>query len=82
MSLTLYHSTESTCAQKVRIVMAEKRLAWTEIILNLRKGDQFSPEYLTKPRQLNPKAGSQFCFGVKTLNNTTGKLLFSPKPVE
>lgn len=52
MSLTLYHSTESTCAQKVRIVMAEKQLAWSEIILNLRKGDQFSPEYL----KLNPKA--------------------------
>jgi hypothetical protein len=27
-------------------------------------------------------SGSQFCFGVKTLNNTTGKLLFSPEPVE
>ena len=52
MSLTLYHSTESTCAQKVRIVMAEKQLTWSEIILNLRKGDQFSPEYL----KLNPKA--------------------------
>ena len=52
MNLTLYHSTESTCAQKVRIVMAEKQLAWNEIQLNLRKGDQFSPEYL----KLNPKA--------------------------
>jgi len=52
MSLTLYHSTESTCAQKVRIVMAEKQLNWTENRLNLRKGDQFSPEYL----KLNPKA--------------------------
>ena len=27
-------------------------------------------------------SGSQFCFGVKALNNTTGKLLFSAKPVE
>ncbi len=52
MSLTLYHSSESTCAQKVRIVMAEKRLPWTQIRLNLRKGDQFNPEYL----KLNPKA--------------------------
>ena len=55
--LTLYHSTESTCAQKVRIVMAEKQLAWSEIILNLRKGDQFSPEYL----KLNPKAVTYPC---------------------
>lgn len=52
MSLVLYHSVESTCAQKVRVVMAEKGLAWEEIRLNLRKGEQFKPEYL----RLNPKA--------------------------
>jgi glutathione S-transferase len=52
MSLTLYHSVESTCAQKVRIVLAAKDLDWLEIQLNLRKGEQFSPQYL----QLNPKA--------------------------
>lgn len=52
MSLVLYHSVESTCAQKVRIVLATKRLEWEEKRLNLRKGEQFSPEYL----KLNPKA--------------------------
>jgi len=52
MSLTLYHSFESTCAQKVRIVLAAKHLGWEEIRLNLRKGEQFSPDYL----KLNPKA--------------------------
>lgn len=52
MSLTLYHSVESTCAQKVRLVLAEKQLDWTEKLLNLRKGEQFAPAYL----QLNPKA--------------------------
>jgi glutathione S-transferase len=52
MTLTLYHSVESTCAQKVRIVLAAKRLEWEEIRLNLRKGEQFSPHYL----RLNPKA--------------------------
>jgi glutathione S-transferase len=52
MKLTLYHSVESTCAQKVRIVAAAKNLQWEEIRLNLRKGEQFSPRYL----QLNPKA--------------------------
>ncbi len=52
MSLILYHSVESTCAQKVRLVLAEKSIEWTETLLNLRKGQQFSPEYL----QLNPKA--------------------------
>ena len=52
MSLTLYHSVESTCSQKVRFVLSEKQLQWQEIKLNLRKGDQFKPEYL----KLNPKA--------------------------
>jgi glutathione S-transferase len=52
VSLTLFHSVESTCAQKVRIVLAEKRLRWQEVRLNLRKGEQFEPDYL----KLNPKA--------------------------
>lgn len=52
MTLHLYHSVESTCAQKVRIVLAEKGIPWNEIRLNLRKGEQFDPEYL----KLNPKA--------------------------
>ena len=52
MSLTLYHSVESTCAQKLRIVLAAKGLQWEEIRLNLRKGEQFNPDYL----KLNPKA--------------------------
>ena len=52
MRLVLYHSVESTCAQKVRLVMAEKGLEWDEIRLNLRKGEQFGPDYL----KLNPKA--------------------------
>jgi glutathione S-transferase len=50
--LTLYHSVESTCAQKVRLVLSEKRLAWRDHLVNLRKGEQFTPEYL----KLNPKA--------------------------
>ncbi|MEX2489030.1 MAG: glutathione S-transferase family protein [Pseudomonadales bacterium] len=52
LKLHLYHSVESTCAQKVRIVLAEKDLPWHETRLNLRQGDQFNPEYL----KLNPKA--------------------------
>ncbi|NKB36936.1 MAG: glutathione S-transferase family protein [Gammaproteobacteria bacterium] len=52
MSLTLYHSIESTCSQKVRFVMSEKKLEWEQINLNLRKGEQFTPEYL----KLNRKA--------------------------
>lgn len=52
MNLTLYHSVESTCAQKVRLVLAEKSVPWNEVRVNLRKGDQFKPDYL----KLNPKA--------------------------
>jgi glutathione S-transferase len=52
MTVVLYHSVESTCAQKVRIVLSTKRLEWQEVRLNLRKGEQFAPSYL----RLNPKA--------------------------
>ncbi len=52
MSLLLYTSVESACAQKVRLVLSEKQLVWEEKLLNLRRGDQFLPDYLA----LNPKA--------------------------
>ena len=49
--LRLYHNDMSTCAQKVRIALAEKHLAWESVHLKLRDGDQFDLDYLT----LNPK---------------------------
>jgi glutathione S-transferase len=49
--LELYHNDMSTCAQKVRIVLAEKGLSWESRHLDLRAGDQQKPEYL----KLNPK---------------------------
>lgn len=52
MSITLYHSVEATCSQKVRFVLSEKELDWEETWLNLRKGEQFNPDYL----RINPKA--------------------------
>jgi glutathione S-transferase len=51
-AITLYHSIESTCAHKVRLVLVEKNLPWQEKLVNLRKGEQFNPQYLA----LNPKA--------------------------
>ena len=48
--LELYHNDMSTCAQKVRLALAEKALEWTGHYLNLRTGDQHRPEYLA----LNP----------------------------
>jgi glutathione S-transferase len=47
--LELYHSVNSVCAQKVRIVLAEKNLEYEEHLMTLR-GDQFDPAYM----KLNP----------------------------
>ncbi len=48
--LVLYHKDMSTCAQKVRFVLAEKGMAFEGRHLNLRAGDQHTAEYL----KLNP----------------------------
>ena len=48
--LELYHNDMSSCAQKVRTVLAEKGLAWTGHHLDLRAGDTLTPDYL----KLNP----------------------------
>ncbi len=50
--LFLYHSGPSVCSIKVRLVLAEKNLAWDGKILNLQRGDQFQPDY----RKINPNA--------------------------
>lgn len=44
--LTLYHNDMSVCAQKVRLCLAEKALAYEAKHLNLRAGDQQQPDYL------------------------------------
>jgi glutathione S-transferase len=43
--LELYHSVNSVCAQKVRIVLAEKSLEYKDHLMTLR-GDQFDPAYM------------------------------------
>ena len=48
--LHLYHAPISTCSQKVRLVLAEKRLAWNGTEVNFGRGDHLSTEYL----KLNP----------------------------
>ncbi|HEY5900142.1 MAG TPA: glutathione S-transferase family protein, partial [Burkholderiales bacterium] len=47
--LELYHSVNSVCAQKVRVVLAEKGLPYEEHLMTLR-GDQFDADYM----KLNP----------------------------
>jgi len=49
--LELYHNDQSSCSQKARLVLAEKGLEWESRHLDLRAGDQQTPEYL----KLNPK---------------------------
>ena len=49
--LDLYHHGASVCAVKVRMVLAEKGLAWTGHYLDILQGDQYDPDYL----KLNPK---------------------------
>lgn len=48
--MKLHHAALSTCSQKVRLVLAEKDLAYASELLDLQRGDQFAPAYLA----LNP----------------------------
>lgn len=48
----LYHSKTSVCSQKVRLVLAELGVEWQGFFLDLKKGEQFLPDYLS----INPKA--------------------------
>ena len=52
MSLKLYHHGSSVCAAKVRLVLAEKDVAWEGHYLDILAGEHHTPEY----RKLNPKA--------------------------
>jgi len=52
MTLELYHNDMSTCAQKVRLTLAEKDLNWQSHHMDLRRGDTRTPEY----KELNPNA--------------------------
>ncbi len=49
--LELYHNNISVCAQKVRVVLAEKGLDWVDRHLDLIAGDHNDPSYLA----INPK---------------------------
>lgn len=49
--LQLYKSYQSTCSGEVRLVLEEKGAAYEEIEVNLRTGEQLTPDYLA----MNPK---------------------------
>jgi len=50
--LELYHAAGSVCAQKVRLALALKGVAWGDRLMDLDKSPQYAPDYL----KLNPKA--------------------------
>src|SRR5262245_3179350 len=52
MTLALYHNDMSSCAQKVRLLLAEKGLEWESRHLELRAGEHQQPWYI----KLNPRA--------------------------
>jgi glutathione S-transferase len=49
--LVLYHHNISVCAQKVRLALAEKHIAWESRQVDLMRGEQIAPEFLA----INPK---------------------------
>jgi len=50
--LVLYHGANSVCSVKVRVVLAEKGLAWEGRHIDLPKGEHLQPDYL----KINPRA--------------------------
>ena len=52
MALALYHNDMSSCAQKVRLMLAEKDLEWESRHLDLRAGEHQKDWYI----KLNPRA--------------------------
>jgi glutathione S-transferase len=53
--LRLYHAWASTCSQKVRLALAEKNIAYDGVVLNLRRFEQLTPEFLAiNPRGVVP----------------------------
>ena len=48
--LTLYNNAFSTCSQKVRLVLAEKHVDWTDVQLSFARSEHLAPDYL----KLNP----------------------------
>ena len=49
--LELYHHGTAVCPQRARLALTEKGLEWTGHIIDIRMGEQLTPQYL----KLNPK---------------------------
>jgi len=49
--VTLFHAARSNCSARVRLLLAEKAIAWKSSLINLRNHENRSPEYFA----VNPK---------------------------
>lgn len=49
--ISLYHDGSSACAAKTRFALDEKGLPWESRYVDIRRGEQFQPEFLA----INPK---------------------------
>ena len=52
--LELYNFSQSTCSQKVRLCLAEKKLEWTDHRLISRNGDHLTDWYTKHPNRVVP----------------------------
>ncbi len=53
--LHLYHAGQSNCSMRVRMVLEEKKLEWTSHYIDIRKGENVTPEYFgIHPKGLVP----------------------------
>lgn len=50
--MKIYHAGASVCSQKVRVLLAEKKIEWQSVNLDLSKGETHTPEF----RKLNADA--------------------------
>lgn len=50
--ISLYQSPMSSCSQKVRFVLEQKKIPWESIVVDLHGAENYSPEF----KKLNPKA--------------------------
>jgi ganglioside-induced differentiation-associated protein 1 len=49
--IELFHHGSSACAAKVRLALAEKQITWSSRYVDILRGEQFEPQFLT----INPK---------------------------
>ena len=60
--IELYPNNLSVCAQKVRIVLVEKNVPWTNRYVSLVRGEQLTPEFeKMNPRALGRPPGRRSC---------------------